>query len=386
MKKFLLATLLSTVCVSAQLRNSGIPERDRQVTSTQAEQIFKALRAVSFEAKEIVYPIYSGRAKLAYGISLGDGILLTKASEVLERPGLFTATREGVSLPAKIKGTYPGEDLAILEVSGLEEKGVKAAEWANAESLDEGAILAAIRPDGEAQAMGVLSVRERSLRSEDQGFLGIRMDPRQSGLGVRVQSVEAGSAADQAGILAGDVITMIDGEELRGFYELSTRLRRMKSGDQPEIQLRRAQESLKVTPILKGRQIDLNESPRLRRMDRMSGSQSRVRGEFGSVIQSDMELESSDVGLPVVDLEGRVMGMVIARAGRISTLILPGEDLAELLKTEAIPYEPSARTLRRAAGVERAQSQAANRRERVMRELDKMQQMMENLRRQIERE
>ena len=47
-----------------------------------------------------------------------------------------------------------------------------------------------------------------------------------------------------------------------------------------------------------------------------------------------MELGVEDTGLPVADLEGRIVGVVIARAGRISTLILPGEEMKELLATE----------------------------------------------------
>jgi serine protease Do len=364
MKVILFSTLLVTTGLQAQLRSPGIPAKDQKVTNAQADQIFKTLRAVNFEAKEVVYPIYSGRERVAYGISIGDGKLLTKASEIISARGLFTVNRAKEAMMAQILGFYAEHDLAVLKVLGLK---ASAAKWADAETLNEGAFLASVRSDGEAQAMGVLSVRERSIKSTDQGFLGVRMDRNEAGKGVRVENVERDSAAAAAGIRPGDVITMIEGKKVKGFYELSTRLLRDNK-------------SMKVKPTLKGREVQENEPRRLQRMDRMSGSQSRVRDDFGNVLQSDMELEANDAGLPVVDLEGRIVGMVIARAGRISTLILPGDDIAKTLKTEPEPYVPAPRTVRRPNGP------AEDRRARTKRELEMMRQTMEHLQRELDRE
>lgn len=377
MKVILFSTLLVTTGLQAQLRSPGIPAKDQKVTNAQADQIFKTLRAVNFEAKEVVYPIYSGRERVAYGISIGDGKLLTKASEIISARGLFTVNRAKEAMMAQILGFYAEHDLAVLKVLGLK---ASAAKWADAETLNEGAFLASVRSDGEAQAMGVLSVRERSIKSTDQGFLGVRMDRNEAGKGVRVENVERDSAAAAAGIRPGDVITMIEGKKVKGFYELSTRLRRLSKGEQPEIELLRDNKSMKVKPTLKGREVQENEPRRLQRMDRMSGSQSRVRDDFGNVLQSDMELEANDAGLPVVDLEGRIVGMVIARAGRISTLILPGDDIAKTLKTEPEPYVQAPRTVRRPNGP------AEDRRARTKRELEMMRQTMEHLQRELDRE
>ena len=378
MKTFLLSTVLATSGLLGQLTPARIPLEDQKVTDSQALDIFKALLAVNFKAREVVYPIYSGQRRVAYGISLGDGKLLTKASEVVQRRALFTASREQVAMSAKIAGIYPDHDLAVLQVPGLK---APAAEWADASNLAEGAFLSAIRADGEAQAMGVLSVRERSLKSIDQGFLGIEMDTLETGKGVRVNNVVEGSAAAEVGIRRDDVIVKISGQEVRGFYELSTKLRRLKNGEQPEIELMRAGDFIKVKPTLKGREIREGVSRRLEQMDRMSGGQSRIRGDFGNVIQSDMELEVEDAGLPVVDLEGRIIGMVIARAGRISTLILPGDDVARALEKEAQPFVPEVRITRRDQ-----QWPEDGRRARMRRELEMMRRMMENLQRELDRE
>lgn len=378
MKAIFISTVLATAGLTAQITSTNIPAKDRKVTDAQALDIFKALRAVNFKAKDVVYPVYSGQKRVAYGISLGDGKLLTKASEVVQRRALFTASRDQKAMSAQIVGVYPEDDLAVLLVPGLD---APAAAWTDASDLKEGAFLAAVRTDGEAQAMGVLSVRERSLKTQDQGFLGIEMDTVESGKGVRVNRVVPGSAAAAVGLQPDDVIVKIAGQAVGGFYELSTKLRRLKNGEQPEIEFMRKGRLLKVKPTLKGREIREGVSRRLENMDRMSGGQSRVRGDFANVIQSDMELEVEDAGLPVVDLDGRIVGMVIARAGRISTLILPGDDIEAILKTEPKPYVAENRQVRR------GQLWPENdRRNRMRRELEMMRRMMENLQRELDRE
>jgi hypothetical protein len=86
--------------------------------------------------------------------------------------------------------------------------------------------------------------------------------------------------------------------------------------------------------------------------------------------------------MPVVDLQGRIVGMVIARAGRISTLILPGDEIAEVLKTKPEPFT------REAPPVVRRQDDRFpdERRERMQRELEMMRRMMESLQRELEGE
>lgn len=376
MKSIILTTTFLTAVLSAQLMPPRIPEEDQAVTSQQAGEIFKALKAVNFEAKEVVFPIFAGRQRLAYGVSIGEGRLLAKASEVVVNAVIYTVDSERKSLRIQIEGLYPEHDLAVLSVEGLK---AKAAKWADASELAEGSFLTAIRSDGEAQAMGVLSVQERSLRVDDQGFLGIIMDQRPQGNGVRVESVVRGSAADQAGILPGDTIAMIKGVEVKGLFELSNRLRRLQKGETPEIKVIREGRDFIVRPTLQGRQVEERKSQRLEQMDQMSGSRSMVRGNFSNVLQSDMELEATDSGLPVVDLEGRIVGMVIARQGRISTLILPGDDIVRILEEEPQPA-PEVRVRARKRPV------ANVRRDQLQLELNEMRRMMQRIQDQLNRE
>lgn len=379
MKKYLITFAAFATAVSGQILPQRASEADLKITNEQAGEIFKSLRAVAGEARKSVLPLFANRQRICYGISIGDGKVLAKASEVVAQDVVYTISADRKALAVEFVGVYSEHDLIVLKVPGLK---APAAKWADAGNLEEGSFLTAIRPDGEAQAMGVLSVQERSLKVTDQGFLGIQMDPREVGKGVRVDAVVRRSAAADAGIRSNDLIVKIDDEEVKGFYELSTKLRRLRAGEKPTILIDRGGQELTVTPTLRGREIAEGQSGRIDRMDKMSGSQSRVRGEFGNVLQSDMELEVNDAGLPVVDLEGRIVGMVIARAGRISTLILPGDDIAKVLEVEPKDFvRPQRRMARRRGGDLRQ-----NRRQRMQDELDQMRRLMERLQRELDRE
>ena len=54
-------------------------------------------------------------------------------------------------------------------------------------------------------------------------------------VGAYVKTVEAGSAAEKAGLLADDIITALDGEEVAGSSELTAMLRQYRAGDTAEL-------------------------------------------------------------------------------------------------------------------------------------------------------
>ena len=78
----------------------------------------------------------------------------------------------------------------------------------------------------------------------------------------------------------------------------------------------------------------------MEQMNNMGGHRySEVRDGFARVVQSDMQIEPEDCGAPVVDLEGRAVGVAIARAGRIKTFIIPALAIEELMESEPLAPE-----------------------------------------------
>jgi membrane-associated protease RseP (regulator of RpoE activity) len=139
-------------------------------------------------------------------------------------------------------------------------------------------------------------------------------------------------AAD-AGIQSGDVILQIDGREITGLQELRNALSRKQPGDLVKLQVETAGKERSLDVTLSNRPIFGQFSfERLNQMERMGGEPNRVRGGFSRVVQSDMKIQKNQVGGPVVNLEGEIVGITLARADRTRTYLMSGAAVEAVLK------------------------------------------------------
>lgn len=309
-----------------------IPENDMQTVDEQAKQIFKLTDVLGKTAGESMVTIYNQRGRISYGISIGEEKVIAKWSDLIGQGEVSVSQGDGKSLSINPLGYYPEQDLVVLKVNGLT---APAMIWGLGEELEEGRMLISINPKGQSTSLGVVSVGVRSMRAAEEGFLGVEMNALWKGAGINIRAVTLGGAAEQAGLKAGDTITHVGDDQVDGLLEMQTRIRRFKAGDMVDLRVRRGDDDLKISPTLMGYDVGKAREPmRLRTMDRMSGGVSKVRDDFPSVLQSDLELDPEDSGAPVIDLDGKVIGMVIARADRVSTLILPAKEIQRVLKTK----------------------------------------------------
>ena len=65
--------------------------------------------------------------------------------------------------------------------------------------------------------------------------------------------------------------------------------------------------------------------------ERMGSLLSNRRGGFPLILQHDTVLKPGDCGGPLVDLDGKAVGLNIARAGRVETYAVPSESVQALL-------------------------------------------------------
>src|SRR5262249_17623555 len=63
----------------------------------------------------------------------------------------------------------------------------------------------------------------------------------------------------------------------------------------------------------------------------MGSELSSRRSGFPTILQHDQVIKPTECGGPVVDLDGRVVGINIARAGRTESYAIPGEAVRKLL-------------------------------------------------------
>jgi serine protease Do len=331
-KAILGVSLAALPFTSAQFTDP--PTKDRAKLIKQAGQLFQTLEPVVAKISHGAVEVRVWRKRVGFGTVVETGKVLAKWSEVKrDVRSLSCRTGAGEWLPAKVVGIYRDADLAVLKVEGMKAKPLVLGDEDN---LRVGSFLALARPDGEAAAMGIVSVLPRSLRESDRAFLGILMDLEFSGPGVRIRRVQPDTGAAASGLKDGDVITKVMNREVNGNFELSSVLQRLEPGQMVRIGYRRGKER-KLAEVKLGGRPDPRRIPysRMERMNNMGGHRySDVKDGFRDVIQSDMQLAPEDCGAPVIDLDGRVIGIAVARAGRIKTFIIPASSVRGLLATK----------------------------------------------------
>jgi len=364
---------------------------EQQAVEAQTDEFNNAIQPILTEAAKSTVRVWSGKRRLAYGTVIGDGNrVLTKWSEVAPRAGnIRIEGAGGVVLAARVAGVYEDEDLAVLQTSGSP---LIPARW-SMESPPLGAFLAAAQPDGRPAAFGVVSVLERNLRETDSAFLGVIGTLDFEGPGVKIEKVAEGSGAVAAGLKAGDIILKVGERPISGVLELKNSLVGLEPGNSVTLGVRSGT-AVKNVDVLLGNRPELPNFPgdRLRQMERMGGPISRVRDSFTRVIQTDMRPRPDQIGGPVVDLKGRVVGITMARADRTRSFVMPAAAIVKLLEAEPqdpalakvrTPEEPMPMAVRRMAEPRGAQPQPGTE-DRLRRHLGEMQRLMDFMREEME--
>ncbi len=313
---------------------ADLPSKDRAKLNDQAGQLFEALVPAIAKVSHGMVEVRVWRKRVGFGTVVEVEKVLAKWSEVRRDVRSLTCrSGDGTTLPATVVGIYRDADLAVLKVKGLQAKPL-ALNHEN--TLKLGSFLALARPDSEAAAMGVVSVLPRNLRETDRAFLGILMDLEFAGPGVKIRQVRPDTGAEVSGLMGGDVILKVKDRPVNGSFELSAFLQRLKPGEKITISYRRGKVKKETEVELGGRPVSSRiPYSRMERMNNMGGHRySDVKEGFRDVIQSDMQIDPEDCGAPVVDLQGRLVGIAVARAGRIKTFIIPTVSIRNLLTSE----------------------------------------------------
>ncbi len=333
--------LCANLSATAQAPEAEVPlmrPDERNVVDAQTLDFNKALEPILSEASKSTVTIWTRgqRKPIAYGTVVADGTrILTKWSEI-ERfaDSLFVNGAIGKGGKAEVAGVFTEEDLALLSISAeaAEVEEITPAKFHLTE-LSLGRFLVAARPDGKPGAFGVVGVLERNLRETDKAHLGIMADFQYKGEGVRIANVQPEYGAAEAGLRSGDMILQVNERKISGLQELKNALSGKSPGDKVTLRIETAGKERDVEVLLSNRPV-LGQfaGGRLNAMERMGGDLNRIRDSFSRVVQSDMKIQSHQIGGPVVDLEGRVVGITMARADRTRTYIMGSAAVMDLLK------------------------------------------------------
>ncbi len=261
-----------------------------------------------------------------------DGYILTKLSEL--RGSVFVRLPDGSEYEATTVAAHKETDLALIKV---DVKGLKAVKFADTKKLTRGIWVAASGPTSDPVSVGIVSVMTRELTGRDKeitnpnrGYLGIFPDDEKDGdgklVGAKIKELSPGGAAEKGGLLADDIIVEMNGTKIVGQVTLRAYLETLRGGDSVAVKAKRKGETKDFKVILGSAPKDRGDI-----QNAMGSTLSGRRTGFPQVLQTDMVVEARDCGGPVVDLDGNVLGINIARAGRVETWVLPTEVIKPLL-------------------------------------------------------
>ncbi len=311
---------------------------ERKTVEQQREELAKAVSPIlSDAAKSTVRIWYKGPrrdVRAAYGTVIGDGTkILTKWSQVMKAVEDFRVEDGNREVrPVTITGVYKEEDLAVLTIEGAPLTPVK---WSSS-PMELGRFLVAAQPDGRPAGYGVVSVLERNLRKESQGFLGIVAD-KYDGAGVKIGQVTKGSGAGAAGLKGGDVIVKVGDRDISGLNELKNALWGAKPGTEIELSILKGGKNKETVRVILGSSQEMPQfaEGRLMQMERMGSRLNEVRDDFSNVVETDMVIEPEQAGGPVANLKGEVVGITMSRSGRTRSYVMPSAAVEALLKKDA---------------------------------------------------
>ncbi|MCE9532650.1 MAG: S1C family serine protease [Planctomycetes bacterium] len=360
--RFLPAIMVAAVLCSggqswAQPSKKDGPPGGPSKNNSKILDLFKSVVAKS--AASTVSVLIDGK-QVAFGTVVGaDGFIITKDSE-LKSDKIVVKFKDGKELPAtRISGDETW-DIAMLKVDA---KDLTPISWASSKIAPVGNWVATPAAAEKPVAIGVVSVSARTMPpgpkialpkdNNNRGYLGIQMEDNDKGEGVRITVVSPKSPAERAGLKAEDIIVGIDGKDTPDRETLGASIGRHKAGDVVTIRYIRGAKEEEAKATLEKRPASLGFD-RGDMQNSMGTDRSERRTGFPITLQHDTDLKASQCGGPLVDLDGNVIGINIARGGRTDTYAIPAESIQPLLpnlmkaKVVVVPKIPIAQRIKAA--------------------------------------
>lgn len=278
-----------------------------------------------------VVEVLGGGRRVAFGTVVdADGWILTKASEIPEHPRCRLPDDRIV--PARVAAIDAAYDLALLKV---EAHGLSPVEWSVEAVTPAGRFAAA--PDGRGGSIGVgiVSVAERSLEgpfptavTKSEPYVPKPTPPEVlgkmvDGKGLLLRRVKGAAAA--AGLVPGDLLLSLNGRPLRDHDDVDRSVEGRSPGDLLPAVIERG-----------GRRLDAAVKLEAEPYVRCPGANARYRNlradDFPSVFEHDIPLTLDECGGPVVDLDGKAIGITIARVAQHGCMAIPADAVAPLVK------------------------------------------------------
>lgn len=284
------------------------------------KEVLAAAEPIRKAMQENSAVFYDGHDAIAYGVPVSrDGAIMTKSSELPEGKTFLVRVGEHTYPGAVCIARDPSSDLALFQV--------RNAAWTLPRFLETPPPLGTIVVSNGSTTrkarrirLGVVSATERPLpkKSDLIPYMGIAFAPP-----CDIAEVVPGSPADKAGIKVGDTVLNMEGNPVAALEDLGPAMQDKKPGDLLSLTVSRNGKKIPSIMTLAKRSAFVNDEDSGDPNEDINGRVSLRRDNFPDVIQHDTPLQPSMAGGPLMDLDGNVVGLNIARANRAETFALP---------------------------------------------------------------
>lgn len=286
-----------------------------------SDEIKAAMKDLVAGAGKCVVKIVCDGKDVAMGTVVGpDGWIVTKASELKGK--IVCHFHDEREFEAEMVGVDPRFDLAMLKIEASD---LPRINW-DLTKQAVGQWVAVPGADGQPLAMGVVSVPRRPIPLTP-GMLGVTFVEDKDE--PEIATVIPKSPAAKAGLKVKDVILGVNGKLIPKKDELIATVKKCPVGTVVTIKVKRGEAELDIKATLAKL-----ETPGTRQRDMQNAlgvGVSKRREGFPIVLQHDTVLPPAKCGGPVVDLNGNVIGVNIARGGRTETYSVPADVLIMLM-------------------------------------------------------
>jgi serine protease Do len=293
----------------------------------------KSFREVVAKPSESTVRIQCDGKDTALGMIVGpDGWILTKANDL--KGDITVKLRDGKIYEARWVGVHQQHDVAILKI---EATGLKPIEFIDSKKASVGNWVACVGVGDDPVGIGVVSVATRVVPKGNMGFAPVADLSKSGYLGVeletadgrpRITNVMDGTPAAKVGLRKNDLVLALNGTDMKDMDQFRNEIGKHKPGDEVTLKVRRGDVELELKPKLDRRPPGFNRSEE---QNKMGGELSKRRGGYSSILQHDSVVKPTDCGGPIVDLDGKVIGINICRAGRVESWAVPAEALQPIL-------------------------------------------------------
>ncbi|NIP84388.1 MAG: PDZ domain-containing protein [Planctomycetales bacterium] len=288
-------------------------------------RVRRAFEPVVRTVRESTVRVLEDQRQVALGVVVDrQGLVITKDSQ-LKGDSLSCLASDGRRYAARIVARDQDLDLALLQCRLEGERPWQPVTWGTTPSPPVGSWLATADTTTLPLSVGIVSVAARPIPPQP-GFLGVSL--AETDAGPRINLILENSAAAAAGLKRDDLVQRINNRQIRKREEMIQLISSLRPGDRVQLQVQRAAQQLQIDATLGSRDLQGSSDDRWASMNAMGGPLSRRRAGFAAAIQHDTILQPHHCGGPLVDLDGQVVGLNIARAARTHCYALPASVVA----------------------------------------------------------